>query len=137
MNGELPPYHASRVSFQLYSRNIFIAPHCNLSDPKSIDVLTTACHTLLSSTLKTWSLKESVTTDEFVAFLQSVLEGLPSSSSSNSSANAALFGDILVDVIWSIDAELDEVLFDAKVHEGSGRGMHSNLPKDHLTNTNP
>lgn len=38
-----------------------------------------------------------------------------------------IFGDILVDTIWSIDAELDEVLFDAKVHEGSRPGIQSQL----------
>ena len=38
-----------------------------------------------------------------------------------------IFGDILVDAIWSIDAELDEVLLDAKVHEGSRPGIQSQL----------
>lgn len=30
----------------------------------------------------------------------------------------------MVDVIWSVDAELDEVLFDAKVNEGSEPGEY-------------
>lgn len=119
--------HESHVSFHLFSRNTLIAPHCNPSDPECVDVLTTAYHTILSSSLKTWSPKESITADDFLVFLQSVLEGLPSSSSSNSTtneANASVFGDIVVDVIWSIDAELDEILSDAKANEGSESGEH-------------
>lgn len=82
-----------------------------------MDVLTTAYHTLLCSTLRTWSPKDTLTADAFLAFVQSVLDGLPSSSSASSSnsSNATLFGEIVIDMVWSIDAELDEILADAKV----------------------
>jgi THO complex subunit 2 len=45
-----------------------------------------------------------------------MLDGLPSSSSgpSANSLNAAIFGELLVDLIWSVDAELEEVIADAK-----------------------
>jgi THO complex subunit 2 len=62
--------------------------------------------------------------------VQSVLDALPSSSSpsSTNSSNAAIFGEIVVDLVWSIDAELDEILVDAKVaanaEEGSESGKH-------------
>jgi THO complex subunit 2 len=100
-----------------HSRNILISPHCNPSDPNCADVLTTAYHTLLCSTLSTWSPEHPLTADAFLAFVQSVLDGLPSSSSTSSSdsSNTALFGEIVVDMVWSIDAELDEILADAKV----------------------
>lgn len=50
-----------------------------------------------------------------MAFVQSVLDGLPSSSStSTASSNAAIFGEIVVDMIWSIDVELEEIISDAK-----------------------
>lgn len=52
--------------------------------------------------------------DSFVAFIQSVLERLPSSSASIQSSNITAFGDLLVDLIWSADAELEDVLSDAK-----------------------
>jgi THO complex subunit 2 len=44
------------------------------------------------------------------------LRSLPSSSSlsANIPSNAAVFGEALVDMIWTVDAELDEVLADAK-----------------------
>jgi THO complex subunit 2 len=99
------------------SRNTLISPHCNPSDPNCADVLTTAYHTLLCSTLRTWSFKDSLTADAFLAFVQSVLDGLPSSSSTSAtnSSNSVLFGEIVVDMVWSIDAELEEIQADAKV----------------------
>jgi len=99
------------------SRHTLISPHCNSSDPKCADVLTTAYHTLLCSTLSTWSFQDTLTADAFVAFVQSVLDGLPSSSSTSAtkSSNLALFGEIAVDMVWSIDTELEEIQADAKV----------------------
>ncbi len=113
-----------------HSRNILISPHCNPSDPNCADVLTTAYHTLLCCALSTWSPKDTLTADTFLAFVQSVLDGLPSSSSTlaSNSCNAALFGEIVVDMVWSIDAELDEILADTKaianVEQVSESGKH-------------
>jgi len=116
----------------IHSHNILISPHCNPSDPDCADVLTTAYHALLCSTLSTWSPERPLTADAFLAFVQSVLDGLPSSSSTSSSnsSNIALFGEIVVDMVWSIDAELDEILADAKaaianVEQGSESGKPS------------
>lgn len=97
------------------SRNILISPHCNPLDPNCVDVLTTVYHTLLSSVLDTWSPKHKLSTAAFVQFVQSVLNDLPSTSSTSSTAssNASIFGEHLVDMIWSVDAELDEILVDA------------------------
>ena len=47
-------------------------------------------------------------------FVTSVLSSLPSTSSSLPS-NAAIFGDHLVDMIWSVDTELDEFLSEARL----------------------
>lgn len=48
--------------------------------------------------------------------MQTVLDGLPSSSSAPSkSPNVAVFGELLVDLIWAVDSELDEILADAKL----------------------
>ncbi|KAG6831879.1 hypothetical protein H0H92_006996 [Tricholoma furcatifolium] len=97
-------------------RSSLFAPHCNPSNAECVDTLTTVYHTLLCSVLQTWSPKHSLAPLEFVDFVQSVLNTLPSSSSgSSTSTNAACFGETLVDMIWSVDAELDEVLNDAKV----------------------
>ncbi|RDB20480.1 THO complex subunit 2 [Hypsizygus marmoreus] len=98
-------------------RNSLFAPHCNPTNPSCLDTLTTAYHTLLCSVLQTWSPKHTLSPVAFVEFVQSVLASLPSSSSSSAitSANAVIFGETLVDMIWSVDAELDEVLADTKV----------------------
>jgi len=48
-----------------------------------------------------------------VEFVTSVLLSLPSTSS-NLPSNAAIFGDHLVDMIWSVDTELDEFLSEAR-----------------------
>ncbi|PFH52601.1 hypothetical protein AMATHDRAFT_74079 [Amanita thiersii Skay4041] len=97
-------------------RNILISPHCNPTNPDCVDVLTTAYHTILCSALFTWSSKPSLTPSVFVNFVRSVLNNLPSSSNSSpsSSPHAAVFGEHLVDMIWSLDAELDEIISDAK-----------------------
>ncbi|KAM6495643.1 Transcription factor/nuclear export subunit protein 2 domain containing protein [Amanita muscaria] len=97
-------------------RQIVNSPHVNLTNPGCVDVLTTAYHTLLSSTLLTFSPKPSLSPAAFVDFVRSVLNNLPSSSQSppQSSQNATIFGEHLVDMIWSLDAELDEIIADAK-----------------------
>jgi hypothetical protein len=114
-NGEFFHVHWSFLSqFICCSRNTLIAPHCNPSDPSCVDVLTTAYHTLLCSVLHTWTPKHTLSANVFVEFVQSVLNDLPSTSSTTSS-NAIVFGEHLVDMMWSVDAELDEILADTKV----------------------
>lgn len=111
------------------SRNILISPHCNPLDSSCIDVLTTTYHTLLCSVLDTWSPKHRLSQTAFVQFVQSVLSDLPSTSSTFSAAysNASIFGEHLVDIIWSVDAELDEILADAtNALSGNDEGMSPN-----------
>lgn len=105
--------------YKFCSRNTLIAPHCNPSDPSCVDVLTTAYHTLLCSVLHTWSPKHTLSANAFVEFVQSVLNDLPSTSSTISS-NVTVFGEHLVDMMWSVDAELDEVLADSKIALATG-----------------
>lgn len=95
---------------RLRSRNI-VVQHCN---PNGLDILTTACHTLLVSVLSTWSPQHTLSQTQFIDFVKSVLDSLPSSSSQQSSSCAATLGDYLVDMIWSVDAALDEVVSDPK-----------------------
>lgn len=96
------------------SRNVLTTPHCNPSDAGAHDLLSTVYHTLISATLLTWSPKHALAPQTLVAFIQSVLEHLPSPSSVKSS-NAVVFGEILVDVIWSIDVDVDDIYQDAKL----------------------
>ncbi|KAL0949134.1 hypothetical protein HGRIS_009218 [Hohenbuehelia grisea] len=96
-------------------RNILISPHCDPTTPASIETLTSAYHTLLAATLKTWAPKHGLTPTEFVTFVQSVLDALPSSSSTTPSSNASIFGEHLVDIIWALDTALEEVLADTKL----------------------
>jgi THO complex subunit 2 len=51
-----------------------------------------------------------------VQFVKSVLRSVPSSSeSSGKTSDEAVFGEHLVDLIWSLDLELDELVSDAKL----------------------
>ncbi len=77
-------------------------------------MLSTAYHTLITSTLQTWSPTKALSPQSLTDFIQSVLERLPSPSSAKSS-NAVVFGELLVDLIWSIDVDIDEVYQDAKL----------------------
>lgn len=84
--------------------------HINVSQPECLNTLTTGYHTLLSSVLSVWSAGPGLSVQEFVDFVRRVLDGLPSSSSGPSTA----FGEHLVDIIWTTDAQLDEILVDAR-----------------------
>ncbi|KAG2755797.1 hypothetical protein P692DRAFT_20853707 [Suillus brevipes Sb2] len=98
-------------------RNFLISPHSNPSDHICAEALTTAYHALLLSVLTTWQPKQNVLNAQgLVAFIQSVLLALPSSSSTRAGppVQNIVFGEILVDVLWSTDAQLDEFLADAK-----------------------
>lgn len=81
-----------------------------------MDVLTTAYHTLIYATLVTWSPPQPLSPAGFAEFVQSVLINLPSSSNrtAKSPTHATIFGDHLVDMIWSVDTELDELLNEAR-----------------------
>lgn len=71
---------------------------------------------------------EALNPDAFVTFVQSVMESLPSSSQSTNPSIVKIFGDYLVDMIWSMDSELDEILADARLTITScGDAATSNL----------
>ncbi|RDX55708.1 hypothetical protein OH76DRAFT_1461168 [Lentinus brumalis] len=96
-------------------RILVSGPHSNPHDPDCNVALTTAYHVLLSSTLLSWSAKSSLTVDALIAFVRSVLDHLPSSSAgTDKNPNVAAFGETLVDIVWSMDAELEDILADAK-----------------------
>lgn len=99
------------------SRNLLIAPHCNPLNSDCLDILTTAYHTLLCATLLTWSPPHPLTPTAFAEFVQSVLRALPSSSSTSPKVptHVSIFGDHLVDMIWAVDMELDELLNEARI----------------------
>lgn len=97
------------------SRKLVAGPHSNPHDAEANATLTTVYHSILSATLLSWPAKKSLSVDTVIAFVQSVADGLPSSSaSSEKSPNVLAFGDILVDIIWAIDSELEEIVGDAK-----------------------
>ncbi|KAH9899792.1 transcription factor/nuclear export subunit protein 2-domain-containing protein [Cubamyces lactineus] len=96
-------------------RKLVTGPHSNPYDADANATLTTVYHALLSSTLLSWPVKKRLSVDAVVGFVQSVLDHLPSSSApSEKSPNVVAFGEILVDVIWTIDSELEEIVGDAK-----------------------
>ncbi|CAL1701359.1 unnamed protein product [Somion occarium] len=110
--------------------SIVTSPHSNPADSEATDILTTTYQALLTSTLKTWPTNASLSLDTFVQFVQSVLERLPSSSANNQSSNATLFGELLVDLIWSLDAELEDVLSDARLAANAEQGQSPTVADD-------
>lgn len=118
------------------SRNILIAPHCNPANSSCLDVLTTAYHTLIYATLVTWSPPHPITPAGFADFVQSVLVSLPSSSTTTakSPTHATIFGDHLVDMIWSVDTELDELLSEARAASTVSPDQSKLPAKDFATN---
>lgn len=97
------------------SRNFLLPAHLNPTDTTTVETLSTAYHTLLYSVLRTWAPSSLLTPQSLVDFVQSVLVSLPSSSvQSRPTQSDALFGELLVDIVWSLDAQLDELVTDAK-----------------------
>jgi THO complex subunit 2 len=96
------------------SRHIVTPPFC---DSSNLETVTTAYHTLLASVLSTWSPPQSLSQNQFIDFIKSIYDALPSSSSPQSGSRANAFGDQLIDMIWSVDAALDEMLSDARLGE--------------------
>ncbi|KAG9026250.1 THO complex subunit 2 [Tulasnella sp. JGI-2019a] len=86
------------------------------SSQKSQDVLTDAFYILLSAGMSSLSPPAPISATTLVNFIQSLIQSVPSTSS----AGSALFdnplvsavGDVLVDVMWTIDVELDDLAQD-------------------------
>lgn len=99
----------------VFSRNFLLPAHLNPTDTTTVETLTTAYHTLLFSVLRTWAPNSLLTPQSFVDFVQSVLVSLPSSSvHSRPRQRDTLFGELLVDIVWCLDAQLDELVTDTK-----------------------
>ncbi|KAI0729395.1 transcription factor/nuclear export subunit protein 2-domain-containing protein [Fomitopsis betulina] len=95
--------------------NVLTGPHSDPADLDSIDTLTTVYHALLVSVLTSWPVQPALTVDVFVQFVHSMFERLPSSSSTAANPpDVVPFSEVLVDVVWSVDTELDDFISDAK-----------------------
>lgn len=70
-----------------------------------MDALNLAYSALVSATLACFTPSPSLTADQLVAFVCAVVAELPSSSTGPSAAVAAL-GELLADVLWSINYQL-------------------------------
>lgn len=120
--------HVARLS----SRQLLLKLHSSSTNGQGSDDLYTAYNTLLTAALSSWSKYKYFTSATFVAFVQSVLSGLPSTSSSITEPSSLTWlGSSLVDMIWSIDIELDELVTESKSSEGtSGNEQQKNGEKD-------
>jgi THO complex subunit 2 len=98
----------------LLSRKYLTQLHSTPTDTNAADALVTTYHTLLSATLSLWPSEHPLSPPAFTAFVKSMLLSLPSSSQVASSPAAAAFGELLIDTMWSIDSQLDDVIADSK-----------------------
>jgi len=110
------------------SRAMLLPPHSNPSDPASVDLLTTAYQTLLFSLTKTWSAQNGLTVDTLTNFVITIRDSIPSSSSMNGPASR--MGDVIVDVIWALDTELDDIVTDAKASPSDSKTVKENAEED-------
>ena len=99
-----------------FSRKLLTPLASNPLDPKAIDILATSYHALLSAVFLTWSPEHPLPSDTFGHFIQSTLQERPSSSHDAEPplSDAQVLGELLIDVIWTVDAQLEEVLNDVK-----------------------
>jgi len=96
----------------LISRKYLVQLHSTPADSNAVDALVATYHTLLSSTLSLCPPKHPLTPAAFAAFVKGMLLGLPSSHDAPSPAANAL-GELLIDAMWSIDSQLDDVITDS------------------------
>ena len=117
---------------RLSSRQLLLKLHSASPNGQGNDDLYTAYNTLLTATLSSWSKHKHPTPTTFVTFVQSVLSGLPSTSSSTTEPSSLTWlGNSLVDMIWSIDIGLDELVAESKSGEGAlGIEHQKNAEKD-------
>jgi THO complex subunit 2 len=119
-SGEAEWYaHPSSVSLFsnlpfLLSRKYLTQLHSTPTDTNAADALVTTYHTLLSATLSLWPSEHPISPPAFTAFVKSMFLSLPSSSQVASSPAATAFGELLIDTMWSIDSQLDDVIADSK-----------------------
>lgn len=114
------------------SRKALVDLHTKLNDPAAFDELTTTYHTLLCATFSTWTTSSPLTPNNFVDFINSVAASLPSSSNANKqSPNVSIFGELLVDMIWSVDTELEELLVESRTAASATVEQTKLSVKDH------
>ena len=84
------------------------------------------------ATLSSRSKHKYLTPATFLTFVQSVLSGLPSTSSSTTeSSSLTWLGGSLVDMSWAIDVKLNELVVESKSSEGVlGNEQQKNGEKD-------
>ena len=120
-----PWLHIHQHVIPFLSRQLFLKLHSTSPSGQGSDDIYTAYNTLLTATLSSWSKNKHLTPATFVAFLQSVLSNLPSTSSSIVEPSSLTWlGGSLVDIIWSIDIQLDELVLEAKSTEASSGSEH-------------
>lgn len=107
------PVSLSNTPF-LLSRKYLTQLHTTPTDCNAADALVTTYHTLLSATLSLWPSEHPLSPPAFTAFVKSMLLSLPSSSQVASSPAVTAFGELLIDTMWSIDSQLDDVIADPK-----------------------
>ncbi|KAF9647035.1 hypothetical protein BDM02DRAFT_2819645 [Thelephora ganbajun] len=117
---------------EISCRQLFLKLHSASPNGQGSDDVYTAYNTLLTATLSSWSKHKHFTPATFVTFVQSVLSSLPSTSSSITEPSSLTWlGSSLVDMVWSIDIELDESVAESKSSEGtSGIEHQKNREKD-------
>ena len=106
-------FHQTHLSLPL-SRKYLIQLHTTPTDSNAVDALVTAYHILLSATISLWPPKYPLAPTSFTAFVKSMLHALPSSSQDAPSPAATVLGELLMDSMWSVDSQLDEVIADSK-----------------------
>jgi len=92
------------------------------TDPSAAEALTTAWQSILGATLSIWTGSSSLEVAAVATFARSMLHALPSSShdTSPSASNAQALSELLVDAIWALDTQIDDLLMDAKATLATG-----------------
>jgi THO complex subunit 2 len=97
----------------------FLKPHLSDAakyDTNSPNTLTAAFHSLIQSLLELF-VNEPIATPQLVVFFQRLLDTLPSSSDPSPGSKPrpeAVIGELLVDVYWSVETQVEEHLSAAK-----------------------
>ena len=89
----------------------------DIGSARSADAFTTVFYAIFSSTLELYRQK-LLSPEQVVTFVSGVVAHLPSSSSGQPSS--AFLSEYLIDALWSVDVELEDILVEERKIANSG-----------------
>lgn len=93
--------------------NLLVPHFLSQNNPDGPVIIATTLCAIINSALKSTTI-QGLSPDAIAAFIHQIVGRLPSSSA-GASGPLAVLNDAVIDALWSVDTEVDDRLFDAKL----------------------